>query len=88
MFSQRLPDAEIASDVASSGGGAVIVCDCDHAPQDDVIRNRPPQVSDVHISGIFASSYNGPGKPGIPLTSTKAKRTLQAVLRRADAGEQ
>jgi polygalacturonase len=54
MFSSRLPGAEIAADVASSGGGAVIVFDCDYAPQDDVMRIRPPQVSDVHISGIRA----------------------------------
>jgi polygalacturonase len=56
MFSKRLPEAEIAPDVASSGGGAVIVFDCDYAPQDDVMRGRPPQVSDVHISGIRAGN--------------------------------
>ncbi|WP_343730474.1 glycoside hydrolase family 28 protein [Duganella sp.] len=56
MFSKRLPDAEVAPDTASSGGGAVIVFDCDYAPQDDVMRIRPPQVSDVHISGISAGN--------------------------------
>jgi polygalacturonase len=56
MFSGRLPDAEVAPDVASSGGGAVIVFDCDYAPSDDVMRIRPPQVSEVHISGIRADN--------------------------------
>lgn len=54
MFSKRLPAAELAPGVASSGGGAVIVFDCDYAPQDDALRIRPPKVSDVYISGIRA----------------------------------
>jgi polygalacturonase len=56
MFSKRLPDSEVGPDIASAGGGAVIVFDCDYAPADDVMRIRPPQVSDVHISGIRAAN--------------------------------
>ncbi|WP_432380985.1 glycoside hydrolase family 28 protein [Duganella sp. P38] len=56
MFSKRLPDSEVGPDTASAGGGAVIVFDCDYAPADDVMRIRPPQVSDVHISGIRAGN--------------------------------
>jgi len=62
MFSHRLPNAEVAPDIASSGGGAVIVFDCDYAPQDDVMRIRPPQVSEVHISGIRAGNVDVGGR--------------------------
>jgi hypothetical protein len=45
---------------ASTGGGAVITIDCDYAPADDGVRNRPPSVSDVHISNVRVGNVRTP----------------------------
>lgn len=51
----RRPSGQIAS-----GAGAVITIDCDYAPADDAVRNRPPQVSDIEISGLKVSNVATP----------------------------
>jgi polygalacturonase len=47
-----LPGGVIAPKSVASSAGAVITIDCDYAPAADSIRNRPPEISDIHISGI------------------------------------
>jgi polygalacturonase len=54
-FYKTLPGSPLAGKVSTSGG-AVITIDCDYAPNDDSVRIRPPQVSDVHISNIRVSN--------------------------------
>ena len=44
----------------ASGAGAVITFDCDYAPADDAVRTRPPQVSDIDISGLKVGNVNTP----------------------------
>jgi polygalacturonase len=54
-FYKTLPGSPLAGKVSTSGG-AVITIDCDYAPNDDSVRIRPPQVSDVHISNVRVSN--------------------------------
>jgi polygalacturonase len=54
-FYKTLPGSPLAGKVSTSGG-AVITIDCDYAPNDDSVRVRPPQVSDVHISNVRVSN--------------------------------
>ncbi|TFW29277.1 glycoside hydrolase family 28 protein [Duganella callida] len=49
---KMLPGSALEGQIVSTSGGAVITIDCDYAPGDDSVRNRPPQVSDVHISNV------------------------------------
>lgn len=49
---KMLPGSELTGKTVSTSGGAVITIDCDYAPTDDAVRNRPPSISDVHISGV------------------------------------
>ncbi|SFC90534.1 glycoside hydrolase family 28 protein [Massilia yuzhufengensis] len=51
-FYKPMPGSPVPAQLAATGGGAVITFDCDYAAAFDTIRNRPPQVSDVHISRI------------------------------------
>jgi polygalacturonase len=55
-----LPGVAFGGKLPSTGGGAVLTIDCDYAPADDIVRDRPPAVSDVHISRVRASNVNGP----------------------------
>ncbi|WP_426337445.1 glycoside hydrolase family 28 protein [Pseudoduganella sp. R-31] len=55
-----LPGNSLGGKLPSTGGGAVLTIDCDYAPADDIVRSRPPRVSDVHLSGIRASNVQGP----------------------------
>jgi polygalacturonase len=55
-----LPGTAFAGKPPSTGGGAVLTIDCDYAPADDIVRTRPPAVSDVHITRVRASNVNGP----------------------------
>ncbi|WP_426171192.1 glycoside hydrolase family 28 protein [Pseudoduganella sp. R-34] len=55
-----LPGNSLGGKMPSTGGGAVLTIDCDYAPADDIVRSRPPRVSDVHLSGIRASNVQGP----------------------------
>jgi polygalacturonase len=56
-----LPGTQLGSaKVPSTGGGAVLTIDCDYAPSDDIVRTRPPEVSNVHISRVRASNVNAP----------------------------
>jgi len=54
-----LPGTRLGDRLPSTGGGAVLTIDCDYAPSDDIVRTRPPAVSDVHISRVRASNVNG-----------------------------
>ncbi|MFL6675209.1 MAG: glycoside hydrolase family 28 protein [Massilia sp.] len=47
-----LPGSPIPPKSVGSSAGAVVTIDCDYAPTADNVRIRPPQVSDVHISGV------------------------------------
>jgi polygalacturonase len=40
----------------ATGGGAIVTIDCNYAAGDDSVRNRPPSVSDVHISNLRAGT--------------------------------
>lgn len=40
----------------ATGGGAIVTIDCNYAAGDDGVRNRPPSVSDVHISNLRAGT--------------------------------
>ncbi len=59
-FYKPMPGSPVPAQLASAGGGAVVVFDCDYAPAFDAIRTRPPQVSDVHISRIRVSNVATP----------------------------
>jgi polygalacturonase len=54
-----LPGTALGDKAPSTGGGAVLTIDCDYAPADDIVRSRPPAVSDVHISRIRAGGAGG-----------------------------
>lgn len=47
-----LPSSPIKSKTVATAAGAVITFDCDYAPLNDNVRIRPPEVSDIHISGV------------------------------------
>lgn len=49
---RMLPGSDLAGKTVSTSAGAVITIDCDYAPADDAVRNRPPSISDVHISNV------------------------------------
>jgi len=51
-----LPGTLLRGARPSTGGGAVLTIDCDYAPADDIVRSRPPSVSDVHISRLRAGN--------------------------------
>lgn len=55
-----LPGTTRPSGQIASGAGAVITIDCDYAPADDAVRNRPPQVSDIEISGLKVGNVATP----------------------------
>jgi polygalacturonase len=46
------PGSGIPANTVAAGAGGVITFDCDYAGNDDTIRTRPPEVSNVHISGV------------------------------------
>jgi len=56
-----LPGTLLGGALPSTGGGAVLTIDCDYAPADDIVRSRPPSVSDVHISRIRAGNVKARG---------------------------
>jgi polygalacturonase len=51
-FYRPLPGSVIPPNSVASTAGAVITIDCDYTPADDSVRTRPPEVSNVHISGV------------------------------------
>ena len=55
-----LPGTTRPSGQVASGAGAVITIDCDYAPADDAVRSRPPQVSDIEISGLKVGNVATP----------------------------
>jgi polygalacturonase len=59
-FYTPLPGSSIAPKTVSTSGGAVITIDCDYAPGDDGVRNRPPSVSDVHIANLRVGNVQTP----------------------------
>jgi polygalacturonase len=59
-FYTPLPGSAVPPRTASTSGGAVITIDCDYAPADDGVRDRPPTVSDVHISNVKVGNVKTP----------------------------
>ena len=59
-FYKPMAGSPVPAQLAATGGGAVITFDCDYAAAFDTIRNRPPQISDVHISRIKVSDLATP----------------------------
>jgi polygalacturonase len=59
-FYNPLPGSAVPPKTASTSGGAVITIDCDYAPADDGVRNRPPSVSDVHVSNLRVGNVKTP----------------------------
>jgi polygalacturonase len=63
MLYKPLPGAKDITEPVASTAGAIITIDCDYVPGDDAVRIRPPQVSDIVISGIRAGNVDtGAGK--------------------------
>ena len=63
MLYKPLPGAKEITQPVASTAGAIITIDCDYVPGDDAVRTRPPQVSDIVISGIRAGNVDtGSGK--------------------------
>jgi polygalacturonase len=50
----------IPANTAATGGGAVITFDCDYDRGNDTVRNRPPVVENVHISGVKVGNVATP----------------------------
>lgn len=44
--------------VARAGGG-IVTFDCDYAPGVDVVRGRPPEVRDIHVSNVAVGNGDG-----------------------------
>ncbi|QGZ43353.1 endopolygalacturonase [Pseudoduganella flava] len=59
-FYTPIPGGPVPAKTVPTGGGAVITFDCDYTPSFDLVRDRPPEVSDVHISGIAVSNVKTP----------------------------
>ena len=59
-FYTPLPGSPIAPKSVSSSAGGVITIDCDYAPTADNVRIRPPEVSNVHISGVKVGGVDTP----------------------------
>jgi len=55
-FYKPLPGGPVPANTAAAGAGAVITFDCDYSPAFDLVRSRPPEISDVHISDIRAGN--------------------------------
>ncbi len=55
-FYKSLPGSPIHAKSVASAAGAVITIDCDYAPSNDSVRNRPPSVSNVHISEVVVGN--------------------------------
>jgi len=51
-FYKPLPGGPVPANTAAAGAGAVITFDCDYSPAFDLVRSRPPEISDIHISDI------------------------------------
>ena len=63
MMYKPLPGAKEITQPVASTAGAIITIDCDYVPGDDAVRIRPPQVSDIVISGVRAGNVDaGSGK--------------------------
>ena len=60
-FYKPLPGAPLAPNTVASSAGAIITIDCDYAPADDAVRVRPPEVSDIDISGIRVGNVKTAG---------------------------
>jgi polygalacturonase len=58
-FYTPLPGSPIAPKSVSSSAGAVVIIDCDYAPNADNVRIRPPEVSNVHISNVKVGTPKG-----------------------------
>ncbi|GGX93632.1 hypothetical protein GCM10007386_25570 [Pseudoduganella dura] len=59
-FYTPIPGGPVPAKTVPTGGGAVITFDCDYTPSFDLVRSRPPEVSDVHISGIRVTNVDTP----------------------------
>jgi polygalacturonase len=57
-----LPGSPMASRTMATAAGAVITFDCDYQPTADTVRNRPPEVSDIHISNVRVGNVTKGGK--------------------------
>ena len=44
----------------ATGAGAIITIDCDYMPQEDNVRNRAPQVTDIHIQNVQVGNVATP----------------------------
>jgi polygalacturonase len=59
-FYKPMPGSPVPASAAATGGGAVITFDCDYSPAFDLVRTRPPEVSDIHISDIRVGNVKTP----------------------------
>jgi len=57
-----LPGSPIASRTMATAAGGVVTFDCDYQPTADSVRNRPPEVSDIHISNVKVGNVTKGGK--------------------------
>ncbi|TFW31023.1 glycoside hydrolase family 28 protein [Massilia horti] len=57
-FYTPMPGGPVPAKTAAAGAGAVITFDCDYSPAFDLVRSRPPEISDIHISDIKVSNVN------------------------------
>ncbi|MCS0657784.1 glycoside hydrolase family 28 protein [Massilia terrae] len=51
----------IPANTVASGAGAVITFDCDYDAANDTMRIRPPEVHNVHISGVVVGNVQAQG---------------------------
>ena len=59
-----LPGSPIATRTMATAAGGVITFDCDYQPTADLVRTRPPEVSDIHISNVRVGNVSKGGKRG------------------------
>jgi polygalacturonase len=55
-FYKPARDSGIPAGTVASGAGAVITFDCDYDAASDTVRTRPPEVHNVHISGVVVGN--------------------------------
>jgi polygalacturonase len=59
-FYTPIPGGPVQPKTVPTGGGAVITFDCDYTPSFDLVRTRPPEVSDVHIADVRVANVRTP----------------------------
>ncbi len=55
-FYSTIPGSVIPNKSVATSAGGVITIDCGYDPNNDNVRNRPPVVSDIHISNVKVSN--------------------------------